>query len=142
MAETTFNRYKKGLADADDDWVVGDYRTLLLTGAVVIDPDDVTLADLIAAPNVEASDASYGRVAFTSPTNTQNDTNDRADLDAATLDYTALDNETPTAMVVYRHVDGTNPNDLLVSIHDTGFGSPANGAGYTIQFPNDVIRIT
>ena len=142
MAETVFNRYKKGLADADDDWVVGDYRSLLLTGSVVIDPDDVTLANLIAAPNVEASDASYGRVAFTSPVNTQNDTDNRADLDAATLDYTTLDNETPTAMVVYRHVDGTNANDLLVSIHDTGFGSPANGAGYTIQFPNDVIRIS
>ncbi len=141
MAETVFNRYKKGLADADDDWVVGDYRSLLLTGAVTIDPDDVTLADLIAATNTEASDGTYARVAFGSPTNTQNDSADRADLDAATLDYTTLDNETPTAMVVYRHVDGTNPNDLLVSIHDSGFGSPSNGAGYTIEFPNDVLRI-
>lgn len=142
MAETTFNRYKKGLADADDDWVVGDYRSLLLTGSVVIDPDDVTIADLKAAPNTEASDGSYARVAFTTPLNTQDDTNDRANLDADTLDYTALDNETPTAMVVFRNVDGTDANDLLVSIHDSGFGSPANGAGYTIQFPNDVIRIS
>ncbi len=141
MAETVFNRYKKGLADADEDWIVGDYRSLLLTGAVVIDPDDLSIADLKAAPNVEASDGTYARVAFTTPANTQNDTLDRAELDADTLDYTTLDNETPTAMVVYRFVDGTDANDLLVSIHDTGFGAPANGAGYTVQFPNDVLRI-
>lgn len=142
MAETVFNRYKKALADGDEDWVNGDYRMLLLTGTVTIDPDDLSIADLIAAPNTEASDASYGRVALTTPTNTQNDTDDRADLDADNVDFTTLDNETPTAAVVYRHVDGTDANDLLVSIHDTNFGSAANGAGYTVTTPNGVLRIT
>ena len=62
--------------------------------------------------------------------------------DADTLDFGALDNVTPTAMIVYRHVDGTNGNDLPVSFHDSGFGAAANGAGYEVQFPNDVIRIS
>lgn len=141
MAETAANRYKAGLANADEDWVVGDYRSLLLTGVVTIDPDHATVANVLAV-NTEAVDASYGRVAFTTPTVTQDDTNDRANLDADTLDYGALDNVTPTAVVIYRHVDGTDANDLYVSTHDTNFGTAANGAGYTVVWPNDVIRIT
>lgn len=141
MAETVVNRYKKALADAGENWPSGDYRVGLLTGAVTIDADYDTLADMIAA-NTEASDVTYGRVTLGSKTNTQDDTNDRANLDAATADFTTLDNETPTAMFLYRHVDGTDANDLLVSIHDTGFGDPANGAGYTVEFPNDVLRIS
>lgn len=140
MAETISNEYKKGLADGDEDWVNGDYRVLLLTGAVTIDPDHAFVAGVLAV-NTEASDASYGRVALGSKTNTQDDTNDRANLDAATADFTTLDNETPTAMVVFRQV--TNDADSpWVSLHDSGFGAAANGAGYTVEFPNDVIRIS
>lgn len=139
MAETVYNAYKAGLARADEDWVNGDYRVLLLTGAVTIDPDHATVAAVLAA-NTETSDASYGRVALSSKTVTQDDANDRANLDAATADFGALDNETPTAMVVFRQV--TNDADSIpVSLHDTNFGTTANGAGYTIEFPNDIIRI-
>ncbi len=92
MAETIYNQYKKGLADADEDWVNGDYRALLLVGALTIDPDHDFVAGVLAA-NTEASDASYGRVALSSKVNTLDDVNDRANLDAATVDFTTLDNE-------------------------------------------------
>ena len=142
MAETIFNSAKKDLADGTLDWGTSDVRSLLLTGSVTIDPDDVSISDLLAAPNTEASDASYGRVTLAGEAVTVDNTNDRADLEASTLDYGSLDNETPTALVIYRHVDGTNGNDALISIHDTGFGDPSNGAGYTIAFPTDVIRLS
>lgn len=141
MAETVYNRYKSALADGAEDWPNGDYRSLLLTGALTINDADDTIADLLAN-NTEASDASYARQALGSKTNTEDDTNSRANLDAATIDFGALDNETPTAIVIYRHVDGTDANDLLVSIHDTNFGDAANGAGYTVEWPNDVLRIS
>lgn len=140
MAETVYNKYKFGLAAGTEPWVSGDYRTLLLTGAVTINPDHAFVSTVVAA-NTEASDGSYARVALSSKTNTQNDTDNRADLDAATIDYGALDNETPTAMLVFRQV--TNDADSIpVSIHDTGFGATSNGAGYTIELPNDLIRIS
>jgi hypothetical protein len=120
--------------------VNGDYRALLLTGSVTIDPDHATVAAVIAA-NTEASDASYARQALGSKTNTQDDTNDRANLDAATIDFGSLTNETPTAMLIFRQV--TNDADSIpVSIHDTNFGTAANGAGYTVTLPNDLIRIS
>lgn len=140
MAETVYNRYKSALADGAEDWPNGDYRSLLLTGTLTIEPDDDTVADLLAN-NTEASDASYSRQSLGTKTNTEDDTNDRANLDAATIDFGALDNETPTAIVIYRHVDGTDANDLLVSLHDSNFGDAANGAGYTVEW-SDVLRIS
>jgi hypothetical protein len=138
--ETVYNVYRKGLGDGAEDWVNGDYRALLLTGSVTIDPDHATVAAVIAA-NTEASDASYARQALGSKTNTQDDTNDRANLDAATIDFGSLTNETPTAMLIFRQV--TNDADSIpVSIHDTNFGTAANGAGYTVTLPNDLIRIS
>lgn len=140
MAETTYNVYKKQLADGSEDWPNGDYRALLLTGAVSIDPDHATVAAVIAA-NTEASDASYARQALGTQTNTQDDTNDRANLDAATIDFGSLDNETPTAMLIFRQVT-TDSDSIPVSIHDSGFGTAANGAGYTVETPNDLLRIS
>lgn len=140
MAETIYNVFKKQLADGSQDWVNDNHEALLLTGAVTINPDHATVSAVVGA-NTEASDASYGRVALTSETNTQDDANDRANLDAATIDFTTLDNETPTAMLIFKQV--TNDADSIpISIHDTGFGSPSNGAGYTVAFPNDVVRLT
>jgi hypothetical protein len=142
VADLAYNRFKKGLADADEDWPGGDYRSLLLVGAVDFDADDATLADIMAT-NTEASDGSYARVAYAGKNNViAPDPDNRADLGANTLDYGALDNETITALITYRHVDGTNANDLAVGFHDTNFNVAANGAGFQVQWPNDVIRIT
>lgn len=140
MVDSVYNVYKDGLAEADEDWPVGDYRALLLVGATTFDADHATVAAVLAA-NTEASDVSYARQALTSKTATQDNTNDRANLDAATVDFGALNNETPTAMVIFRQVT-SDADSPPVSFHDTNFGTPANGAGYTVEFPNDVLRIT
>lgn len=140
MAETVYNVGKAELARADIDLETADVRCLLLTGAVTINPDHATVAAVIAA-NTEASDASYARQALATKTVTQDDANDRANFDAATIDFGALNNVTPTAALIYLHV--TNDADSIpISIHDTGFGTPANGAGYTITTPNDILRLT
>lgn len=131
MAELIYDRYKLALLQGDEDWGVSDYRALLLT-TLGGDAADVTVADLIAGGAVEASDASYtaGGVALTGETAAL-DTG-VAEATCATIDFTTLDNVTPVAMVIYRFVDGTQANDLLVSHHDTNFGAAANGAGYTV----------
>lgn len=140
MVEQVHNRIKKEWADADADWVTGDYRMLLLVGGLTQDPDDVFVADVLGA-NTEASDGTYGRVALSGKTVTQNDASDRADLDADDVDFTTLDNETPTAAVVFRQVT-TDADSPVAAFFTTGFGAAANGAGYVVETPNDVIRIT
>lgn len=126
--------------EGDMDLEAHDIRTLLLTGSVTINADHATVAAVLAA-NTEANDASYARVACTGEAATQDDANDRAEFDVSNLDYGSLDNETPTAILFYRHV--TNDSDSLpLSIHDSGFGAAANGAGYVVTFPNNVLRLT
>ena len=140
MAETVYNVAKAELMRADIDLEAGDIRALLLTGSVTINPDHATVAAVVGA-NTEASDGSYARQALGSLTVTQDDTNDRAAFDAATIDFGALDNETPTAILIFLQV--TNDADSVpLSIHDTGFGSPSNGAGYTVEIPNDILRLS
>lgn len=139
MADAAYNRYFLGLAEGDEDWEVGDYRALLLTTAG-FDATDATLANVVAGAAVEASDGSYARVALTSEAAALS--SGTAQLDADDIDFGSLDNETPVAMIIYRHVDGTDANDLPVSYHDSGFGAAANGAGYTVALPNQLIHIS
>lgn len=140
MAETTYNVAKTQLMNGSLDLDTDDIRALLLTGAVTIDADHATVAAVLAA-NTEASDASYGRVALTTEAVTQDDTNDRADFDADDISFGALDNETPTACLIFKQVT-TDSDSIPISIHDTNFGSAANGAGYTVTTPNDILRLS
>ena len=131
MAEGVYNVYKLGLAKADEDWDegVGDYRARLLTGATTFDATDATFGAVIASGNTEASDGSYTAQALANQVAALD--GNVAELTADTIDFGALNNETPTAMVIVRNVDGGNA-DIPVSFHDTNFGAAANGAGYTV----------
>lgn len=140
MAETAYNVAKEGFFNGEIDLVANDIRTLLLVGAVTIDPDHLTVAAVLAA-NTEAVEASYGRQTLATKVVTRNDTADRAEYSAATINYGALDNVTPTAMLVFKFITN-DAASIPLSIHDTGFGSPANGAGYTIELPNGLLRLT
>ncbi len=142
MAETVFNRAKIEWLNADTDWVAADIRALLVSGAITIDPDDVFIADFMAAgAQVELTDGSYARQTLGTKTVTQNDASNRGEADCANIDFGALDNETPTGLLIFRFV--TNDADsICISIHDTNFGSPSNGAGYVVETTGDVIHIT
>ena len=138
MAETVYNVAKAGLLDGSIDLDTDDIRCLLLTGSVTISADHATVAAVVAA-NTEASDGSYARQALTTETVTQNDTDDRAEFTADTIDFGVLDNETPAAALIFKFVTN-DAGSTPISIHDTGFGTAANGAGYTIEIPNDILR--
>lgn len=138
MAETVYNAFKAEVLRADTDLESATIRCLLLVGALTINPDHATVAAVLAA-NTEAAHASYARQTLGSKTVTQDDTNNRGVFDAATIDFGALTGVTPTAALIYQFI--TNDSDSIpISIHDTGFGVAANGAGYTVTTPNDILR--
>ena len=140
MAETVYNVFKKQLADADQDLAVADYRVLLLVGAVTINPDHATVAAVLAA-NTEATDGSYARQTLTGEATSQDDANDRAEWDVSNADFGALTATTPTAALVYKFITN-DAGSIPVAIFDTGFGAAANGAGYVVSWPNNVLRLT
>lgn len=138
MPETVFNRHKRDWLQADADFLVDTYRALLVRGSVTIDADDNFVSDFLAV-NTELTDVSYARQTLGTKTVTQNDTDDRGDADCANIDFGSLDNETPTAMLIYRFVtvDADSP---CMAVYDTNFGSASNGAGYVVETPNDILR--
>ena len=142
MAETVFNRAKIEWLNADTDWIAADIRTLMVSGTITIDPDDVFIADFLAAgAQVELTDGTYARQTLGTKTVTQNDTSNRGEADAANIDYGSLDNETPTGLLVFRFVTN-NADSLCISIHDTNFGTASNGAGYVVETTGNIIHIT
>ena len=142
MAETVFNRTKIDWLNGDIDWIADSIRTLLVSGTVTIDPDDNFVADFIAAgAQVELTDGTYARQTLGTKVVTQNDASNRGEADAANIDFGALDNETPTALLVFRFV-ATDADSVCISIHDTNFGSASNGAGYVVETTGDIIRLT
>jgi hypothetical protein len=140
MAETMYNAAKAGLMNGSIDLDTDDIRCLLLVGSVTINPDHADVAAVVAA-NTEASDGSYARQALTSEAVVQNDTDDRGEFDAATIDFGALDATTPTALLIYKFVTN-DAGSTPISIHDSNFGTAANGAGYAVTIPNDILRLS
>lgn len=118
--------------EGDADLVAGVCRMMLLVGNHIEDVDDDFVNDISVD---EASDASYGRVTLTTVAMTDDDANDRAELDFDDVVFSALANETVTEAVAYLQVgvDDTTPaNDPLIALWDIA-DTAADGSDFTLQ---------
>jgi hypothetical protein len=133
MAEIVYNRGKTRILAGDTALDTSDLRMALITGTVTgaDSPDLNTVADLDAVSGVGIHTE---RVALSSKTVTQDDTNDRANADCADVEFAAAAGVTALAAVVYDEGSGTDATRHLVSYHDTNFGAgkPLDG-GLTVQ---------
>ncbi|PYS90496.1 MAG: hypothetical protein DMF62_04855 [Acidobacteria bacterium] len=148
MADTVYNVAKARVASGATDLDTSTLKMLLLktTAAGAFNPDLVSVTALKAVSGVvEADFTGYVRKTLTSVTVTQDDTNDRANVDSANVTWDpagGATNNTPVAAVIYHDVDGTDANSKLVSYHDTNFGVTAtNGSPYTVNIA-DFVRLT
>lgn len=148
MSQVAYNTAKHRLANGSLDLDTDTIKMLLLkaTAAGAYDPDLDTVAELLAVGSVAECDfTNYTRKTLSSLAATQDDTNNRANVDAADVTWSSAGgatNNTPVAAVLYEHVDGTDANDRLIGYYDTNFGTVAtNGGDYTITIA-DFLRIT
>lgn len=110
------------------------------TAAEVADLNTVT--DLLAATGVvEAAFAGYVRKAMTRSNATEDDTNDRANMDASDVVWTAAPTgETIVGFFSYdATVDTNDTTRLLLSVGWFASGVPTNGSDFTLTI-NDFIR--
>lgn len=117
---------------------------LRTTAAGAFDPDLDTVTALLAVGSVlEANFTNYARKTGLTATVTEDDANNRANVDLANQTWTAAGgaaNNTPVAAVVFQDGAGDGTR-YLISYHDTNFGSVAtNGGDYTINI-SDFLRI-
>jgi hypothetical protein len=138
MANFLYNVAKKQLLDGDLDFdAPQDIRVLLLETETDADPDDLTVAAVLArAGTTELTNTGYARQALTGETTSQDDVNDRAEFDAGDATFTAVEaGNNVVAFLIYKHV--TNDADSIpIGLVDTATGLPItpNGSDITIAW--------
>jgi hypothetical protein len=130
MANFVFTRGIFDIFAGDTPLDSADFRLLLLDTDYVQDKNDNVLDDLDAD---EITVSGYARQTMANETLTEDDTNDRAYLDADDVTYTALvAGQTIGWAILYRHTgsDATAPTVAAYDVNDT----PTNGGNVVIQW--------
>lgn len=127
MAETVTNRGKYLLAHSGMNG--RDLRMCVFTGTQTgtNDPDLNTVADLDAVSGVSIHSE---RIALANESVTEDDTNNRVNLDSDNVSFAAAPGVTAQGVAIY--VEGANDAAReVVTIHSTGFPQPMDG-GLTV----------
>lgn len=134
MAETVTNRGKTRILAGDLALDTGDIRMVPIVGTQtgVNDPDLNTLADLDAVAGVSFHTE---RIALTTKTVTEDDTNNRATADSDNVTFAAAPGVTAQGVAIYEESGGTDATRNLISVHTTGFPQPMDG-GLVVNTPN------
>lgn len=132
------NRGKRCMMDGTVDWDATTLKILVLDNTYTPNADHSTIADIVSH---EISVAGYtggfngaGRKSLASKTVTQDDANDRVDLDAADLTWTALaTGATIGGYAVVREATNDAGSDVI-AILGLSAGVPTNGGDHTAQW--------
>lgn len=138
MAETVTNRGKLRLANTAISGST-DFRMCYFTGTQTgtADPDLNTVADLEAVTGVTVA---AERIAMANESITEDDANNRVNLDADTVSFSAAPGVTAQGVAVYIHDAGGDASSDLIAIYTTGFPQPVDG-GLNVNI-TDFLRIT
>lgn len=135
MAVVKYNVAKKRIIDGDLHFDTDDIRVLLLEAASDVNADDTTVQAVLArAGTTELTSSGYSRQTLANKTTTQDDANDRAEMDCDDVTFSLVSpstSETVVAHLVYLHVtDDTDSIPLWVD--DTAAEYPLTPTGANI----------
>lgn len=135
MAETITNRGKFRALSAL--LAASDLRVLVFTGTQtgVNSATLNTVADLDAVSGVSIHSE---RLALSGEAVTENDGQNRAELDAANVSFAAAASVTAQGVALYDEGNGTDAGRDLIGVYTTGFPQPLDG-GLNVTI-NDLIR--
>ena len=143
MAQTATNKAKYlfatgAIVPGTTDLRMGLLKTLAAHTNV---PDLNTVADMEAhADFAELTAAGYARVALTGEAATENDANDRADIDSDNVAFAAISSgETIVGAFIFDNAGGADASRNLLFIYDVT-STPTNGGTVTITVA-DFVRI-
>jgi hypothetical protein len=100
------------------------------------------VSELLAVTGVdEPSDGSYARVTLTRSAPTEDDTNNRVNMDASDASFGALDNSDIYGAFIFDNTGGSDAARDLYSVDLFATPVTANGAGFTYAI-SDIYRAT
>lgn len=95
-----------------------------------------TLTDLDAVTSVAIHTE---RLTLSAVTVTEDDTNNRANVDASNLSFAAAPGVTAQGLVIYHEAGASDAQREIISVHSTGFPQPMDG-GLNVTI-NDFLRV-
>jgi len=140
MAVCTYNRGADTIMERALSTTALDLRCALVTGNItgVVDQDLNTVAD-VDALNAGATNIHATRVALTGEASTEDDTNNRANVDAADIVFGASAGVTALGALIYDEGGGTDATRDLVWGMSFATGQPVDG-GLTLTVA-DFLRV-
>lgn len=134
-----YNNYYEELGSGNIDYTTDSFKLMLMTTSYTPDVDnDAFRSDLTG----EASGSGYtaGGEALTSVTITQDNTNDRANVDAADLTFSSISVSNVDGAVLYKDT-GTAATDILVCYIDFSEGAQTiNSGDFVITFDSNGVH--
>ena len=136
MAESITNRGKFRLSGGGAAIV---WRATLVTGTQTgihsLTLNTVADLDAVASVNIHTE-----RVTVTGVTITEDDGNNRVNIDCANITFAASAGVTAQALILYDEGSGTDATRDLISVHSTGFPVPIDGG--LVVTVNDFARLS
>ena len=144
MASVVYNEFKRASAAGEIDLDTGgdDIRIQLLMTNTTADTENDGIVNIYDFTTLDEMDgANYVVKALANEVVNKDDTNDRAEFDADDVTYTALGNGTRAIQgaLLYKHVDGTDANDLVIAFIEFSSTQNPGGRDFTIQWNSEGI---
>jgi hypothetical protein len=130
MPSDLYNRGKTVVASTSP-WVPAtSLQVLLATSAYTPNEDHNTVSQITN----ELSGGGYVRKTLASVTATQDDTNNRAILDAADVTWTGLSGSTPTYAIIFDNAGGSDAARSLIGWVELTTPPAPNGGDYIVEW--------
>lgn len=146
-----YNQWKELEGNNTINWVTDTLKVLLVGSTYSANADDSFVSPTIAAGQ-ELSGTGYaggyggsGRKTLSSKTVVRNDTNDRAEFNAAAVTWSGINAGTIAAAVIIRERTSTGDtmSELIAYVNTGGFPVVTNGGDFTMTWSsNGVLQLT
>ena len=140
MASQVYNEFKRANAAGEIDLNADDIRVQLMMTNTTCDTENDAIVNLADFTTLDEMDgAGYVVKALANEAVNKDDTNDRAEFDADDLTWSSLSNGTRdvAGALVYKHVDGTDANDIVIAWVEFAAPVAPGGGDLTIQWNAD-----
>lgn len=139
MASVFYNNYYEELGKGNIDYTANTFKILLTTTSYTPDVDAHAFRSDITG---EASGTGYtaGGATLSSVTLTQDNTNDRANIDAADVTFSTITVANVDGAVVYKSTGTASTDPLICYIDFTEGAQTINAGDFTITFDSSGIH--
>lgn len=136
MASVILNEFKRANAAAEIDLNADDIRARLVMTNTTVDTENDGIVNLADYTLIDVCDsAGYANEEMDNEAVNKDDANDRAEFDADDSTWLALavcTRQLP-GYLLYKHVDGTDANDLVIAYIEFPAAKTPDGSDFVIQ---------